>query len=187
MRNRIKFHRKVRAGDLVPHEENPRLHSDAQRQALRALLGEVGFARSVLAYELSDGRLKLIDGHLRREEVGPEEPIDVEILDVSDEEARKLLLAIDPLAQLAEYDAAALAELRSVVEADSEAIRALWSAVDVANRKTCDRLADAGAAAKDEEIPEQFLIVVECTDEAEQTRLLEEFRQRGLKCGAKTV
>src|SRR5262245_22406116 len=105
MRNRIKFHRKVRAGDLVPHEDNPRLHSDAQRQALRALLGEVGFARSVLAFELSDGRLKLIDGHLRREEIGPEEPIDVEVLDVSDEEARKLLLAIDPLAQLAEYDA----------------------------------------------------------------------------------
>jgi GNAT superfamily N-acetyltransferase len=67
MKNRIKAHRRVRAGDLVPHELNPRTHSDAQRAALRALYDEIGFARSQLAYELPDGRLKLIDGHLRRE------------------------------------------------------------------------------------------------------------------------
>ena len=27
----------------------------------------MGFARSLLAYELPDGRLKLLDGHLRQE------------------------------------------------------------------------------------------------------------------------
>ena len=52
-RNRIKGHRRVRAGDLVPHELNPRLHSDAQCAALAALYEEVGFARSLLAYELA--------------------------------------------------------------------------------------------------------------------------------------
>src|SRR5580700_10252089 len=92
MRNRIKEHRKVRVGDLVPHELNPRLHSDAQREALQALFGEVGYARSVLAYELPDGRLKLIDGHLRQQELDPDDLVDVEVLDVNDEEARKLLL-----------------------------------------------------------------------------------------------
>ena len=188
MRNRIKAHRKVRVGDLVPHEDNPRLHSAAQRQALRALLGEVGFARSVLAYELPDGRLKLIDGHLRREEINPAEEIDVEVLDVSDAEARQLLLAIDPLAQLAEYDAGALADLRAVVEADSEAVRGLWEAVDAASGGTRDRLAEAATEeAEEEEVPEQFLIVVECADEAEQTRLLQQFREAGLQCSAKTV
>src|SRR5260370_16461921 len=100
--------RKVRVGDLVPHELNPRLHSDDQREALRALFGEIGFARSVLAYQLADGRLKLIDGHLRQSELDPDELIDVEILDVTDDEARKLLLSIDPLAALAAYDDAAL-------------------------------------------------------------------------------
>ena len=34
VRNRIKAHRRVRAGDLVPHEWNFRLHPDAQRAAL---------------------------------------------------------------------------------------------------------------------------------------------------------
>src|SRR6059058_2188435 len=103
MKNRIKDHRKVRAADLVPHELNPRRHGKAQRAALTALYEEIGFARSVLAYELPDGRLKLIDGHLRRD-LTPDEIIEVEVLDVTDAEARALLLAIDPLAQLAGYD-----------------------------------------------------------------------------------
>src|SRR4030088_2172250 len=100
-RNRIKDHRRVRAGDLVPHELNPRLHSEAQRAALAALYEEVGFARSLLAYELPDGRLKLIDGHLRRD-LDPDMEVDVEILDVNEKEARALLLSIDPLAALAQ-------------------------------------------------------------------------------------
>src|ERR1700733_14387490 len=100
MKNRIKEHRTVRVGDLVPHELNPRTHSQEQREALEALLGEIGFARSLLAYELPDGRLKLIDGHLCRA-FDPEMLVEVEILDVNEEEARALLLSIDPLAQLA--------------------------------------------------------------------------------------
>jgi len=57
----------------------------------------VGFARSLLAYEVPDGRLKLLDGHLRRD-LDPDMEVDVEVLDVNDEEARALLLSIDPLA-----------------------------------------------------------------------------------------
>src|SRR5216684_1572501 len=100
-RNRILTHRRVRAGDLLPHEWNFRAHPDAQKAALQALYDEVGFARSLLAYQLPDGRLKLIDGHLRRD-LDPDMEVDVEILDVNEEEARKLLLSIDPLAALAQ-------------------------------------------------------------------------------------
>src|SRR6476661_4936305 len=99
-RNRIVRHVRVAAKDLVPHELNPRTHSEAQRQALQSLYDEIGFARSLLAYELPDGRLKLIDGHLRRN-LDPDMEVDVEILDVNEEEARTLLLSIDPLAELA--------------------------------------------------------------------------------------
>src|SRR5882672_6032283 len=101
IRNRIKEHRRVRAGDLVPHEWNFRVHPELQRDALRALYSRVGFARSLLAYELPDGRLKLIDGHLRRD-LDPDMEVAVEVLDVDDDEARALLLSIDPLARLAE-------------------------------------------------------------------------------------
>jgi hypothetical protein len=88
IRNRIKSHRRVRAGDLVPHELNFRTHGDVQRDALQALYRDIGFARSLLAYELPDGRLKLIDGHLRRD-LDPEIEVEVEVLDVNEEEARK--------------------------------------------------------------------------------------------------
>jgi len=91
IRNRIKTHRRVRAGDLVPHELNFRLHPENQRAALEALYREVGFARSLLAYELPDGRLKLLHGHLRRD-LDPDMVVDVEILDVNDDEARALHL-----------------------------------------------------------------------------------------------
>src|SRR6266478_8386417 len=101
IRNRIKAHRRVRAGDLVPHEFNFRAHPDHQRAALEALYREVGFARSLLAYELPDGRLKLIDGHLRRD-LEPDMEVEVEVLDVTEDEARTLLLSIDPLAALAQ-------------------------------------------------------------------------------------
>src|SRR5579863_9516833 len=121
-RNRIKTHRKIRAGDLVPHEWNFRLHPDAQKAALQAIYQEIGFARSLLAYELPDGRLKLIDGHLRRD-LDPNLEVDVEVLDVDDAEARALLLSIDPLAALAETQDQLhqrLLELTPTVDADLE-------------------------------------------------------------------
>ncbi len=100
IRNRIKGHRRVRAGDLVPHEWNFRLHPEMQKAALEALYRDVGFARSLLAYELPDGRLKLIDGHLRRD-IDPDMEVEVAVLDVTEDETRALLLSIDPLASLA--------------------------------------------------------------------------------------
>src|ERR1700757_1642687 len=133
IRNRIKGHRRVRAGDLVPHEWNSRVHPELRRDALWALYEEVGFARSLLAYELPDGRLKLLDGHLRRD-LDPDMEVDVEVLDVTDEEARALLLSIDPLAALAETHAQTHARLRALAQTDSEALNALWDAAAEAAR-----------------------------------------------------
>src|SRR5262245_27875705 len=145
MKNRIKEHRRVRAGDLVPHELNPRTHSKAQRAALAALYEEIGFARSLLAYELPDGRLKLIDGHLRKS-MDPDAVLDVEVLDVNDAEARALLLAIDPLAQLADYDDRTLTQLRGVAEADSAAVRSLWQTLQAEDSTVRKRIEEAEAA-----------------------------------------
>jgi hypothetical protein len=177
-RNRIIRHVRIRAGDLVPHELNPRVHSEAQRAALEAIYAEVGFARSLLAYPLADGRLKLIDGHLRAA-MDPDQEVDVEVLDVNDAEARALLLAIDPLAQIAGYDAETLSELRQIVEKDSAAVKTLWDVIERAGRQT---LKDLNREAPP---PEQFLVVIECDGEDEQLALLERFQKEGLNCHAK--
>jgi hypothetical protein len=187
IRNRIKGHRRVRAGDLVPHEMNPRTHSDTQREALAALYKEIGFARSVLAYELPDGRLKLIDGHLRQS-MDPDQEVDVEILDVNDEEARKLLLSIDPLAQLAGFDAEAVDKLRATVATDSDTLNSLWNAVaqsqavtDLALKKSRER-----NSQRSEDQETRFLVLIECENERQQVDLLRRFKREGLVCQAKT-
>jgi hypothetical protein len=184
IRNRIKAHRRVRAGDLVPHELNPRVHPEAQRRALAALYQEVGFARSLLAYELPDGRLKLIDGHLRRD-LDPDMEVDVEVLDVDDAEARALLLSIDPLAQLAENDQAVLERLRGLTQTASADLANLWDAVGRSGSAVQEALEDSGKRTpRSEVIPEQFLILIECPDEPAQQALLRRFQEEGLKCKA---
>lgn len=175
-RNRIIGHRRVRAGDLIPHECNWRRHPPEQRAALVALYGEVGFARSLLAYELADGRLQLIDGHLRRD-IDPDMLVDVEVLDVTPEEARKLLLSMDSLAGLAEADAEAVAALRQTVATDAPALAALWQSLAKSEAAT-EAALDAAVATPHE----QFLILVECRDEAHQVELLQRWQADGIAC-----
>jgi hypothetical protein len=184
VRNRIQRHVRMRAGDLVPHELNPRLHPENQRAALAALYDEVGFARSLLAYPLPDGRLKLIDGHLRQS-LDPDMVVDVEVLDVNDAEARALLLSLDPLAGLASNDSAILETLRRATTTASATLNALWDSIGAANAMATSDL-DKARGTKDlpNGLPEQFLVVVECSNEAEQTDLLQRFQALGLKCKA---
>jgi hypothetical protein len=177
IRNRIKSHRRVRASDLVPHEWNFRTHPDLQRKALQALYEQIGFARSLLDYELPDGRLKLLDGHLRRD-LTPEMEVDVEVLDITEEEARVLLLSLDPLAALAETETQLRARLEELTPVDSPALKAAWSAA----AQTV--LNDDKPARYFSCIPEQFLILITCRDEKHQVELLSRFQAEGQKCKA---
>src|SRR5713226_8097073 len=101
IRDRIKELRRVRAKDLVPNPKNWRRHPKAQAAALRGLLAEVGYADALLVRELTDGRLMIIDGHLRADTT-PDYLVPVLVLDVTEEEADKILLTLDPLAAMAE-------------------------------------------------------------------------------------
>jgi hypothetical protein len=176
IRNRIKGHRRVRAGDLVPHEWNFRLHPELQKAALQALYREVGFARSLLAYELPDGRLKLIDGHLRRD-LDPDMEVDVEVLDVNEEEARTLLLSIDPLAALAETQEQLHDRLLALTPTPSPELQAAWqAAAEAAAKAQPERAVDPGL--------DQYLVLVTCRDERHQVELLSRFQREGLECKA---
>jgi hypothetical protein len=200
IRNRIKTHRRVRAGDLVPHELNFRRHPHYQQRALRALYEEVGFARSLLAYELPDGRLKLLDGHLRRD-IDPDMEVEVEVLDLNDEEARVLLLSIDPLASLAETQEQIHQRLLDVTPVDDAELKAAWeAAAEKAARAPLapwGRRADGegesgsplspfgrGAGGEGQTLVDQFYVILECRDEAHQVELLKRFTAEGFKCKA---
>src|SRR5262245_45407305 len=178
IRNRIKSHRRVRAGDLVPHEWNFRLHPELQKAALQAIYHEVGFARSLLAYELPDGRLKLIDGHLRRD-LDPDMEVDVEVLDVSEEEARALLLSIDPLAELAEQQEQLRERLLELAPPVAEELHAAWRAAAEACLEE-----PKGRRWGGQGLTEQWYVLVECRDERQQVELLGRFQAEGLTCKA---
>ncbi len=182
IRNRIKAHRRVRAGDLLPHELNFRLHPDIQRTALTALYAEVGFARSLLAYELPDGRLKLLDGHLRRD-LDPDMEVDVEILDVNDAEARTLLLSIDPLAALAQTQEQLRDRLLERTPTPNADLQAAW---DAAANPELAALTAVPPPPGIQDIPEQWqwLVLVKCRDDKQQVALLERFQREGLECKA---
>jgi len=145
------------------------------------LYDEIGFARSLLAYPLADGRLKLIDGHLRAS-MDPEQEVDVEVLDVNDAEARALLLAIDPLAQLAGYAAETLEQLRATVEADSAAVKSLWQTLQEASERT---KREVKRNTESDEAGLRFFVLVTCDDEEQQRVLLTRFEEEGLTCQVK--
>jgi len=81
-------------------------------------------ADAVLARELEDGSLMLIDGHLRAETIGEEE-VPVLVLDVNEAEADKILATLDPLAAMAEADAAKLDAILREVDTGSPDVQQL--------------------------------------------------------------
>lgn len=81
IRDRIKELRRVPARELLPNPKNWRRHPKAQTEALRDLLTEVGYADALLARELPDGKLMLLDGHLRKAST-PDAQVPVLVLDV---------------------------------------------------------------------------------------------------------
>ncbi len=179
IRDRIRELRRVPAAQLRPNGKNWRKHPAFQQTALRGILAEIGYADALLARELPDGSLELIDGHLRAETT-PDAIVPVLIVDLDDGEADKLLAALDPLAALAETDHDQLAGLLADIETDSPALQAMF---DDLLRIDTDPLANLAEHEPDEiDIPELYQVVVECDDEPAQQALYERLTDEGFKC-----
>ena len=185
IRDRIRELRRVKASQLRPHPQNWRRHPLAQQDALRGLLAEIGYADALLARELPDGSLELIDGHLRAETT-PEVEVPVLVVDLDDQEAAKLLALHDPLVGLAEPDPQMLADLLADVQTQSEAVRAVLDEMLLVS-ENAPAQDSAERLPREVEIPESFQVVVECRDEAEQKALFERFTAEGLRCRLLTL
>jgi ParB-like chromosome segregation protein Spo0J len=185
IRDRIKELRRVRASDLRPNPRNWRTHPDRQRDALRGVLAEIGYADALLARELPDGSLELVDGHLRAETT-PELEVPVLVLDLSEQEAAKLLVLLDPLAGLAETDSDALTQLLAEAETENEAVRRLLDDLAAQPEPAFDNgLADDETG--DIPVPEGYQVVVECRDEDQQRTVYERLSGEGLTCRLLTL
>jgi DNA modification methylase len=129
-RDRIRGLARLPAERLTPARRNFRTHDHKQRGVLRGLLAELGVVGSVLAWvpddearsalraaasfdvwlSKYDGKLELIDGHMRAEELRSH-TIPVLITDLDAEEAAKALATFDAVSDMAGQDADLLTEL----------------------------------------------------------------------------
>jgi len=181
IRDRIKELRRVPAASLRPNPRNWRTHPPAQRDALQGILSEIGYADALVARELPDGSLELIDGHLRAETT-PDALVPVLVLDVDEAEAAKLLATLDPISSLAGRNEELLGSLMDDVRTDNAALETLWKDL----RRTYDDL-PTPTAIEEPKASECYQLVVECDDEADQRELYERLIAEGRKCRVLTL
>jgi hypothetical protein len=123
-RDRIREYRRIRSADLVANPLNWRQHPENQQNAMRGILKEVGIVDALLVRDRDDGTYDIIDGHLRAS-LMPEDEVPCLVLDVDENEARKILLTFDPLGAMAEANAANLNELLRDAEFGAGALQEL--------------------------------------------------------------
>jgi hypothetical protein len=183
IRDRIKELRRVAAGELRPNPRNWRVHPRAQQDALRGLLAEVGYADALLARELPDGSLMLVDGHLRAETT-PDAMVPVLVLDVDETEADKILMTHDPLAAMATASEEHVRTLMAAVQTESTAVRAMLDSIIPAASGSAGSLPTSRPEMR---VPECYQVVVECRDEIDQQHVFERMRAEGYRCRVLTL
>src|SRR5580704_15176869 len=106
-------------GELADHPENWRRHSAPQLTALKDILAEVGWAGALLYNERTK---RLLDGHLRKKVASKDGKVPVLIGSWTEDQERKILLTLDPIAAMAEGDKGAIEKLLSQVQFSSQSI-----------------------------------------------------------------
>ena len=181
IRDRIKDFRRVPAESLLPHPKNWRTHNVRQRDVLKGILAEIGYADALLVRELSDGSLQLIDGHLRAETT-PKQDVPVLVLDLNEAEADKLLATLDPLAALAGTDQTMLDDLLVQIETENIAVQEFLRSLTLPQSQDGNADLWCGAECPEVKIPEVYQVLVTCQNEAEQREVFERLVQEGCSC-----
>jgi hypothetical protein len=108
------------AKELKDNPANWRKHPAKQLDALRDAITEVGWAGAVLYNERTQ---RLIDGHARK--ALAKDKVPVLIGSWTEEQEKKILATLDPIAALAEADLGALQAVLQGVQTESEAVQSL--------------------------------------------------------------
>jgi ParB-like chromosome segregation protein Spo0J len=162
-RDRVKELRRVKASQVVGAPWNWRSHPPEQVEALAGSIEELGFFDPLDTYQLPDGRFRLYDGHARRdllhERIGPDTLVPIIITDLTEAEAKKATALKDPLAAMADADAAKLDALLGEIDVGHPAVRQMLDELAAGHGITSASSGDAGASppeefpAYDESIP----------------------------------
>lgn len=110
-----------KASELDDNPRNWRRHPEQQLDAIRGVIGEVGWA-GVLLFNERTGRL--VDGHARKA-ISGEEEVPVIVGDWTEDQERTILATLDPIAGMAQADAVSLDALLREVNSSSIAVQEL--------------------------------------------------------------
>lgn len=127
-RNRIVGEAEVAPDQLLAHPSNFRTHPGSQAAALRDILRQVGWVQRIIVNRRTG---HILDGHLRVDEARKAWAASVPVLyvDLAADEERVILATLDPLAAMAETDAAQLDALLREVTTESPAVMAMLDAL----------------------------------------------------------
>lgn len=170
---------------LTPWADNPRRNVDAVAPVADAIV-RFGFTSPILARRATG---EIIAGHTRflaAQRLGLA-TVPVRWLDVDAATAHAICLADNKLGEVATWDEAMLAGVLADLRAhDAPLVDAGFTDAEVEElvAKAEAAAATAGASDQSAEVRGQFLVVVECRDEAHQVEVLEALTEQGLACRA---
>jgi hypothetical protein len=102
---RIEF---VRVADLVDSPYNFRHHSDSQKKTLLAVIEDIGYYDLPTVFVNKKGRYQLVNGHMRKaaliEAYGPDVSIQVNVTDLTPDEAKVATATHDAISAMAGTD-----------------------------------------------------------------------------------
>jgi hypothetical protein len=180
-RSKIVGHDRIDPASIVANPLNFRTHPQAQRDALAASIEEVGFVRSVTVNKRTGN---LVDGHERVwQALKSEQPlIDVEYVDLSEEEERKMLAVLDAIGEMAEIDNDTFLALMDGVETSDAALAAVFERIAAkGGLPTPDEQVEP-STSPDNSYDSQYGVIVICSDEDSQKNTYERLLADGYNC-----
>lgn len=162
---------------LIRFPGNARQHADAE---LRASVQRLGQYRPLVVRKVGD-ELVILAGNGTADALAAtgHDTARAEVIECDDDEARRINLADNRISDLASDDKDALAELLSYL--DNDYLGTGWTEADVAK---LIEPPDIGGDADIDDINVSYGIVIDCSSEEEQLRLLERLGAEGLSCRA---
>lgn len=106
--NRIVDYGEMTAEELEANPNNPRIHDRPQKDAMEAMLGDVGWVQPIVVNRLSG---LIVDGHMRVQVSAQRGPVPVAFVELTPEEEARVLALMDPIGAMATHDPDALNSL----------------------------------------------------------------------------
>ena len=172
----------VKISDLKPNPKNPNTHPKRQIELLAKIMKTQGW-RAPITVSTRSGFI--VRGHGRLAAAMmlklTEVPVDHQDYKTDDEE-RADLLADNQIAELADMNQNLLVDMLRDFAPTFDIELTGFFTDDV--HKMLDAASDREQDAEQDDIPDVFGVVVECSNDKEQRRLIDRLTKEGLKCRA---